>query len=137
MELKRLVKPRKGRNSIATVHLRQCIACRSRKSLELLIRLVVREGDLVIDFKRVQPGRGAHVCDSELCVRRLGKKGLLNHSFRLGASKKSRKQGVKPKSSPSSGLFPRGERTSDSVIRGVDAVMEKLLARINDKDSHI
>lgn len=160
-------KPRGAPKDTSLGRLRQCIACRVRKSPELLTRLVVIEGNLVIDFERLQPGRGAHVCNSESCVLKLDKKGLLNHAFRLGARRKAKKNvpgadnALKTggnrvkisakgeellglKSSDPHRLEPHvsGQRSSDSISRGgsilgVDAVMEKLLARINDKDSHI
>lgn len=91
----------------------------------------------MIDFDRVQPGRGAHVCLSEACVLKLKKKGLLGHSFRFGTQKRAREKGGQRKSSTELSLLPSGEKSSDSVIQGIDAVIEKLLVRINDKNSHI
>lgn len=118
-------------------HSRQCIACRTRKSPELLTRLVVVKGVLMIDFDRVQPGRGAHVCLSEACVLKLKKKGLLGHSFRFGLQKRSRGKGGQRKGLVDVSLLPSGEKSRDSIIQGIDAVIEKLLVRINDKDSDI
>ena len=160
-------KPKSARKGSSVIHLRQCIVCRCRKSPELLTRLVVIEGQLVIDSQRLQPGRGAHVCETETCIAKLGKKGLLNHAFRLEARRKAEKrtdrratgetgerfQGLKSSSTRQQiESLIGGQRSSDSIsakvdhrgvpnqavaISGVDAVMEKLLARINDKDSHI
>ncbi len=118
-------------------HLRQCIACRARKSPELLTRLVVVKGSLMIDFDRVKPGRGAHVCLSEACVLKLKKRCLLGYSLRVGTAKKARGKSGQGKSSTDISLLPSSEKSSDSIIQGIDAVIEKLLVRINDKDSHI
>ena len=161
-------KPKSRRKGSSVIHLRQCVVCRCRKSPELLTRLVVIEGQLVIDSQRLQPGRGAHVCEAETCIAKLGKKGLLNHAFRLGARKKAERKPEKRTERRATGEMFQGlkssgtrqqiepliggRRSSDSIsaevdhrgvpnqavaISGVDAVMEKLLARINDKDSHI
>ncbi len=48
---------------------RTCASCRQKHSVEHLLRLVLSpDGDLVMDWKRNLPGRGAHLCPNTRCV---------------------------------------------------------------------
>ncbi|WP_082886060.1 YlxR family protein [Microbacterium oleivorans] len=47
---------------------RTCVGCRARAPRSSLLRIVARDGVLVIDEKAVLPGRGAWVHDTDTCV---------------------------------------------------------------------
>ncbi|WP_307461997.1 YlxR family protein [Microbacterium sp. SORGH_AS_0505] len=47
---------------------RTCVGCRTRAPRSSLLRIVARDGALVIDEKAVLPGRGAWVHDTDRCV---------------------------------------------------------------------
>ncbi|MFI8631355.1 YlxR family protein [Microbacterium sp. NPDC077663] len=47
---------------------RTCVGCRARAPRSSLLRIVARDGALVIDEKAVLPGRGAWVHDTDRCV---------------------------------------------------------------------
>lgn len=64
------------------IPLRMCIACREMKPKTELVRVVRSpEGDISLDFTGKKNGRGAYVCQSEQCIRKLGKARLLNRTF--------------------------------------------------------
>ncbi|MBR7159869.1 MAG: YlxR family protein, partial [Clostridia bacterium] len=47
------------------VPMRMCVSCRQMMPKSSLLRIVhTPEGDLKIDFKGKQNGRGAYICDS-------------------------------------------------------------------------
>lgn len=61
---------------------RMCIACRQVKSKREMLRVVKSpEGEISIDFTGKKNGRGAYICDSADCVKKLGKGKLLNRVF--------------------------------------------------------
>lgn len=61
---------------------RMCIACRQVKSKREMLRVVRSpEGEISIDFTGKKNGRGAYICDSADCVKKLGKGKLLNRVF--------------------------------------------------------
>ncbi len=45
---------------------RTCVNCRLKAPKKELIRLVVKEGKIVLDEKGILPGRGAYLCSN--CV---------------------------------------------------------------------
>ena len=47
---------------------RTCVGCRARAPRSALLRVVVRDGALVVDERAVLPGRGAWVHDTQACV---------------------------------------------------------------------
>ncbi len=62
--------------------LRMCIACRQLKEKRDMLRVVKNaEGKVFIDFSFKAAGRGAYICDSEECVKKLRKYKLLNKAF--------------------------------------------------------
>ena len=64
------------------VPLRMCVACREMKPKISMLRVVrTPEGDIMLDFTGKKNGRGAYVCDSEACIKKLGKTKLLNKVF--------------------------------------------------------
>lgn len=62
--------------------LRMCVACRQMMPKNSLLRVVKNEaGKIFIDFSLKAPGRGAYLCDSEDCLKKLQKNKLLNKTF--------------------------------------------------------
>jgi predicted RNA-binding protein YlxR (DUF448 family) len=65
---------------MVTTSIRTCIGCRARKPDQDLVRVVVVDGDLVID-KRGQ-GRGAWLCRNESCVAAAAQSKAFSRAFR-------------------------------------------------------
>lgn len=64
------------------IPLRQCIACRELKEKKSMLRIVKNsEGNVFIDFSWKAAGRGAYICDSPDCIKKLKKGRLLNKVF--------------------------------------------------------
>ena len=64
------------------IPLRTCIACREEKPKRDMLRVVRNaEGKIDLDFSGKLPGRGAYLCDSADCIKRLRKYRLLNKAF--------------------------------------------------------
>ena len=63
--------------------LRTCIACRQMKDKKLLIRVVKnQDGEIFIDKTGKTNGRGAYVCNSAECFKKLEKSRGLNRAFK-------------------------------------------------------
>ena len=61
---------------------RQCIACRQLKDKRDMLRVVKNsEGKIFLDFSSKAAGRGAYICDSPECIKKLKKGRLLNKNF--------------------------------------------------------
>lgn len=64
------------------IPMRTCIACREEKPKKAMLRVVRNaEGEIRLDFSGKLPGRGAYVCGSEACIKKLRKYRLLNKTF--------------------------------------------------------
>lgn len=64
------------------IPLRMCIACKEMKQKREMLRVVRNaEGEIRLDFSGKLPGRGAYICNSEECIRRLNKFKLLHKTF--------------------------------------------------------
>ena len=64
------------------IPLRMCIACRELKPKCDMLRVVKNAaGEIRLDFSGKLPGRGAYLCDSADCVKKLRKARLLNRTF--------------------------------------------------------
>ena len=64
------------------IPLRTCIACREEKPKREMLRIVKNAaGEIRLDFSGKLSGRGAYVCNSEACVKRLRKQRLLHKAF--------------------------------------------------------
>ena len=64
------------------IPMRTCIACREEKPKREMLRVVKNAaGEIRLDFSGKLPGRGAYVCGSEACIRKLKKYRLLNKTF--------------------------------------------------------
>ena len=62
--------------------MRMCIACRQMKLKKEMTRVVkTADGDIYADPTGKAAGRGAYVCGSEECMKKLNDKKLLNRAF--------------------------------------------------------
>lgn len=69
------------------IPVRMCIACREGKPKKEMLRIVKSaEGEIRLDFSGKLPGRGAYICDSEACIRKLRKNRLLHKTFSADVS---------------------------------------------------
>ena len=61
---------------------RQCLGCREMRNKRDLIRVVRSpEGEISLDFKGKKPGRGAYVCPSTECLKKVRKSRALERAF--------------------------------------------------------
>ena len=64
------------------IPMRMCIACREMKPKMEMTRVVRNaEGEISPDPTGKAPGRGAYICASEECLKKLTGKKLLNRAF--------------------------------------------------------
>lgn len=64
------------------IPMRQCVGCRERKEKRELIRVVRSpEGEVSLDFRGKQPGRGAYLCPDLECLKRARKSKALERAF--------------------------------------------------------
>ena len=64
------------------IPMRQCVGCREMKPKRELIRVVRSpEGDIALDFRGKNPGRGAYVCADAACLARARKSKALERAF--------------------------------------------------------
>ena len=63
---------------------RTCIACRKEFTKNELLRIVkTKDGQFFVDKTGKANGRGAYICGSESCVKKLRKAKLLDRTFAL------------------------------------------------------
>lgn len=61
---------------------RRCIACNEQKDKKELLRIVrTPEGNIEIDLTGKKNGRGAYICKSEECLKKVIKSKKLERSF--------------------------------------------------------
>lgn len=61
---------------------RRCIACNEQKEKHELLRIVrTPEGDIEIDLTGKKNGRGAYICKSEDCLKKVIKSKKLERTF--------------------------------------------------------
>ena len=61
---------------------RQCVGCREMKDKKILLRVVRSpEGSVSLDFGGKKPGRGAYVCPSTECLKKVRKSRALERAF--------------------------------------------------------
>ena len=64
------------------IPMRTCIACREEKPKREMLRIVrSADGAIALDFSGKLPGRGAYICNSEACIKKLRKYRLLHKAF--------------------------------------------------------
>ncbi len=67
---------------IKKIPLRQCIACREPKPKKDMLRIVKNSsGEIFLDFSGKAAGRGAYICNSPDCVKKLVRQRLINKVF--------------------------------------------------------
>ena len=67
---------------VRKIPMRTCIACREEKPKKEMLRVVrSSEGAISLDFSGKLPWRGAYICNSAECVKKLKKYRLLNKTF--------------------------------------------------------
>ncbi len=68
--------------------LRQCVACREKKSKKDLIRIVklANSDEYVLDPTNKLNGRGAYICNDQKCIDLAVNKKLINRSFKTNIS---------------------------------------------------
>ena len=60
------------------IPMRQCVGCREMKPKRELIRVVRSpEGEIGLDFRGKNPGRGAYLCPDPACLAKARKKNAL------------------------------------------------------------
>ena len=65
-----------------SIPMRTCIACREVKPKKEMLRVVrTAEGEILADPSGKLSGRGAYICGSEECMKKLNGKKLLNKAF--------------------------------------------------------
>lgn len=67
------------------VPLRMCMACRERKEKKEMLRIVKNESGIHLDFSGKAQGRGAYLCNSEECLKKLLRYKLVNKTFSCDA----------------------------------------------------
>ena len=66
---------------------RTCVGCRARAPVTELLRVVVRDGTLVPDPRRVLPGRGASVHPTRECLHAAERRRAFVRALRLPAGR--------------------------------------------------
>jgi uncharacterized protein len=61
---------------------RTCVGCRTKKDKEQLVRIVASAEGAAVDRTKTAPGRGAYVCDNDICWRTAAQKGTLARALR-------------------------------------------------------
>ncbi|GAA2827392.1 hypothetical protein GCM10010471_06110 [Leucobacter komagatae] len=62
--------------------IRTCVACRTRAARAELLRVVVRDGHLIVDERAVLPGRGAWVHETAECMNLAVQRGTFTRALR-------------------------------------------------------
>ena len=68
------------------VPLRKCVSCNERKEKKELIRIVLSDGNPVIDKTSKLNGRGAYLCKDEKCIQNAKKRKSLDRSLEISLS---------------------------------------------------
>ena len=67
------------------IPIRTCIACRNEFKKNELLRIVrVNDGEFLVDKTGKSDGRGAYICSSPECAKKLFKAKLLDKVFKTG-----------------------------------------------------
>ena len=64
------------------IPMRKCIACREMKPKQEMTRVVkTADGEIRLDPTGKASGRGAYICNAEVCLKKLSDKKLLHKAF--------------------------------------------------------
>ncbi|MGN1030420.1 MAG: RNase P modulator RnpM [Butyricicoccaceae bacterium] len=67
--------------------MRQCVGCREMRPKRELIRVVRSpEGEIALDFRGKNPGRGAYLCPDAQCIAKARKSRALARAFGCAVS---------------------------------------------------
>lgn len=66
--------------------LRTCVACRQRAARDVMLRVVVRDAQLVVDERALLPGRGAWVHPTAVCLKQAVSRGSFARALRASGS---------------------------------------------------
>ena len=69
---------------------RTCLGCRKRDVRSALVRVVARDGDLVVDRTHRLGGRGGYFHDGDTCVETFARRGGVVRSLRCVVAKPER-----------------------------------------------
>jgi predicted RNA-binding protein YlxR (DUF448 family) len=61
---------------------RTCIGCRTREEKARLLRIIARDGDVAVDYRQIEPGRGAYLHPRPECLERALKRRSLGRALR-------------------------------------------------------
>ena len=74
---------------------RTCIACRTRKQKEELLRIVSKEGVATLDEKQKENTRGMYVCKESTCINKLLKAKDITKCIKINVTGDSMKELLK------------------------------------------
>ena len=64
------------------IPMRQCVGCREMKSKKELVRIVKSpDGEISVDFRGKNPGRGTYLCSDSSCLKKALKTKALERNF--------------------------------------------------------
>ena len=63
-----------------------CVCCREMKPKKSMLRIVKSGDEIALDLTGKKNGRGAYICDSAECVKKLRKQKVLNKVFSADVS---------------------------------------------------
>lgn len=69
------------------IPMRMCVACRTMRGQNELIRVVHTDGGVRLDMQKKLFGRGAYICKNSDCVRLAAKKHALERHFQCEVPK--------------------------------------------------
>jgi predicted RNA-binding protein YlxR (DUF448 family) len=74
-----------------------CTGCRQRRKKEEMVRLIqTSEGGMVLDGKKILPGRGIYLCPDPACLRMARKKGRMERVVGMDGTWESLDRWVSP-----------------------------------------
>jgi len=77
------------------IKIRTCIACRTKKSKDELIRIVAKDGIPVIDEIQKENTRGIYICNDKNCINRLLKAKDLSKCIKINTNTENLKELLK------------------------------------------
>lgn len=76
-------------------NIRTCIACRTRKNKDELLRIVAIEGVAVLDETKKANTRGIYICENKACINKLLKAKDITKCIKIDATGESMKELLK------------------------------------------
>jgi uncharacterized protein len=65
------------------VPIRSCVACGEKKAKKELIRIVLKENEILIDNVGKLPGRGAYICPNKECIEKAQRYKKLDNALKI------------------------------------------------------